>query len=157
YAKIGDADGYRRICNRMLKHFGPELVDGPLVYAAHTYVLAPGALGDPVQVVAVARKRRALPQHPGDVQWARHVLALAHYRGGGLREGVRELPAEPLPSPDSPQGILNGFVLALAYQQQGRVNEARAAYVRTVAQEKRYADRIPAGAGRLAPGGWQWR
>jgi hypothetical protein len=58
---------------------------------------------------------------------------------------------------DSPQGLLNGFVLAMTYEQQGRADEARAVYARTVAQERRFFDSIPKGTGRAVPNGWRWR
>jgi WD40 repeat protein len=158
YLKAGDAAGYSRHCEKMLAHFGKDITGMPLVYAAHACVIGPGALGNPARVVALAKQRLALQgQHPHDVLWARHVLALARYRAGEHDEAARELTALPANVGDSPQGTLNGFVLAMSYHKLGRGKQARDQYDAAAARVKRFAGTAAKASTRFAPPGWRWR
>jgi WD40 repeat protein len=158
YLKAGDAAGYSRHCEKMLAHFGKDISGMPLVYAAHACVIGPGALGDSIQVVALAERRLALKgQQPADVLWARHVLALARYRARQYPEAARELAALPANLADSPQGTLNGFVLAMVYHQLDRGKKAREQYDAAAARVKRYAGTAAKSSTRFAPPGWRWR
>src|SRR5205823_10618097 len=93
---------------------------------AHACVLAPGALGDPAEVVRLAKERLALTPSPSaDYPWSVHVLALAHYRAGQYDLAGDCLSKDPSPWTFGQHQVLSWLVRGLAEHKRGHAVEAR--------------------------------
>jgi WD40 repeat protein len=116
----GDREGYRRLCARMLAHFGaagrPPIED-TLIRAA---VLGPGGVSAPAEALQWARaawkERDWLPDLP-------FTLALAHGRAGQWQETLARVPESVVKNPGD--GWQWWPVLALAHHHLGHAEEAR--------------------------------
>jgi serine/threonine protein kinase/WD40 repeat protein/tetratricopeptide (TPR) repeat protein len=116
---LDDEAGYRKHVGHMLERDGgsPEPVVGYVL--ARTCGLVPHSPADPARVVAWAE--RAVANRPG-AGWYLHVLGLALYRKGELREAVARLEEA---ERTGWAGALNWLVLAMAEQRLGRPGAAR--------------------------------
>ena len=90
----GDTEGYRKLCDRMLKRFGQSRDVHQIAYLAHVCVLAPNALADSGRILQLAEQRFSLTTDI-DVHrlWSMHVLGLAYYRAGQFEKAVARLEA----------------------------------------------------------------
>jgi tetratricopeptide (TPR) repeat protein len=124
--EIGDREGYRSLCSRMLERFGQSKKMAEVGILAHACALAPQALAGDARVRQLAQLRMDLtPSQPAARAWSIHVLGLAHYRTGQndraielLQEGVRD-------TPDSDRNVLNFLVLAMAHHRLMHTAEAQ--------------------------------
>jgi serine/threonine-protein kinase len=133
---IGDRDGHRRLCDRLLERCGwpggregtgragGVLAGTSLESLVHVCVLAPGAGAGPEPLIAMAE--RALREAPAS-GWRHFTLAHALYRAGRSAEAVRRLEegAVSAPSWAREQDCLRLTLLAMAHQARGRGDEAR--------------------------------
>jgi tetratricopeptide (TPR) repeat protein len=156
--QVGDAEGYRKLCEKMFKQFGSGRAVDDIALLAHTCVLAPDALGDAARVQQLAEKRLALTpatsvHHP----WSLHVLGLACYRAGEHRKAVEWLNKGLKEDPFWEGRVQNWLVLAMAEQRLGHAEEARK-WLARAEQWINEKTRNQAGSGtRFAPTGWHWR
>jgi tetratricopeptide (TPR) repeat protein len=124
--KAGDDEGYRRLCGRMLKQFGPSSNVDEIVLLAHTWALAPQGPDDAVQVRQLAERRLALTPPPSlHHLWSVHVLGLAYYRAGENDKAVECLQKALEDHPDWEHNVLNWLVLAMAHHRLKHEKEAR--------------------------------
>jgi WD40 repeat protein len=143
----GDAEGYRRVCDSVLRRFGrsddPDLANS----VAWTCVLAPNAVTDPGRPVALAEA--AVGADPRNRDYL-NTLGAALYRAGRFEDAVRRLN-------ESVQAHGHGGVpedwlfLAMAHEHLGHAEEAhqwldRAAKWLDEAQESNAAAGPPAPA-----------
>ncbi len=124
YARVlllrGDAEGYRRLCARLLAHFGAEgrpPFDDSIILAA---VLAPGGIADPEAALHWAREE--WEEAPWNVDFQR-LLALAHGRAGQWQEMLEQVPEDVLKDPTDRWQWWP--LLALAHHHLGHAEEAR--------------------------------
>jgi tetratricopeptide (TPR) repeat protein len=124
--KAGDDEGYRQLCGRMLKQFGPSTNVDEIVLLAHVCALAPQGPDDAVQVRQLAERRLALTPPPSPHRvWSMHVLGLAYYRAGDNDKAVESLQKALADYPDWEHNVLNWLVLAMAHHRLKHDNEAR--------------------------------
>jgi serine/threonine-protein kinase len=115
----GKAGGYRTFCAALVKHYGHTRTADEAFLMARCLALAPDSGVSPAEAVRLAELAvRADPARP----WYLNALALAHVRAGQAGQAVRR-------SHDALKGNwlpqLNWLLLALAYQQLGKAEEAR--------------------------------
>jgi tetratricopeptide (TPR) repeat protein len=127
----GNAEGYRKICRRMLERFGESEDVHEIAYLAHVCVLAPHALPDTARVVQLAEQRMAFATTRAlYTEWSPHVLGLAQYRAGQYEKTLQTL-SEGLKVRATWQGeaqawdVADWLVLALAHQQLNHAAEAQ--------------------------------
>jgi tetratricopeptide (TPR) repeat protein len=124
--QLEDLAGYQKLCSRMHERFGQSQVLDDVLFATHSYVLAPGALADPAELVKWAKQRLAMTAPPSDHNaYSVHVLGLAYYRAGDFDAAVECLSKDPSPKGFETEGVLNWLVLALAEHKRDRAAEAR--------------------------------
>jgi tetratricopeptide (TPR) repeat protein len=149
--QVGDREGYRKLCRRMHERFGRSGKQWGSILLAHTCVLAPGALDDPSQVVALAEQRLARTG-PED-RWSLQVAGLAYYRAGKYEKAVTTLTEAVNDHPDFAHNVTNWLVLSMAHQQMNQPIEAR----QWLAKAVRKIDKLqPSEGHRFAPQGWEW-
>ncbi len=156
--QLGDVQGYRQLCARMLERFGKGAQPNEIAMLAHTCVLGPDALEDEAQVLELAKQRLKLNPPPTSHQfWSEHVMALAYYRAGQYDDAIAYLGQWLEANPHWGPNVLNWLVLALAHEQLGHDAEAR----KWLDQADDYigkATQQPAEKkGRFAPPGWRWQ
>ncbi len=126
----GDAEVYRKLCERMAKRFGQSRDPHQIVFLAHVCVLAPDALADRDRVVQLAEQRKALTKEI-DIHrlWSMHVMGLAHYRSGQFEKAVASLEAAHKdPGYQMPNfKMSNWLVLAMSRHRLGQDPETAAA------------------------------
>jgi Flp pilus assembly protein TadD len=154
--QLEDGPGYQKLCSRMHERFGTSRAIDDVVFLAHACVLAPGALGDPAQVVNRAKQRLALTAPPSlHSAFSVHVLGLAYYRAGQYREAVDHL-SKDLGRDDSELvQAVNWLVLALAEAKRDRAAEARQWLNRANKWLEEKTRTVPPGA--VVPATWLWR
>jgi serine/threonine protein kinase/Flp pilus assembly protein TadD len=122
----GDADGYRRLCARVIEKLGDTNDPETAYLVARIGTLAPDAVPDPTRLVRIAERAvRAdpLPHHL-------HTLGLAHYRAGRFDEAIRQLNKSVEGNWNA--NAANWLVLAMAHQRLGQSDEARKWFDRAV-------------------------
>jgi serine/threonine-protein kinase len=145
--QLDDLAAYRALCTQIDDRFGHRLAQGDVVFRAHSYALAPGALGDAAAVVNQAKERLARTKPPSiDNAFSIHVLALGYYRASQYDAAVECLSKDPTPKEYEVVGVLNWLVLAMAEEKRGRPDVAR----KWFSQAERW---IVDTTGRLPPGG----
>jgi tetratricopeptide (TPR) repeat protein len=123
---VGDKEGYRRLCSRMLERFGQSPGFDGVGLLAHTCVLDSQALADSTQVVQLADQRLARhTPYSGHTPWSAHVLALAHYRAGRYDTAVAGLRKRLEADAAWQHQVLNWLVLAMAHHRLGQVAEGQ--------------------------------
>jgi Flp pilus assembly protein TadD len=138
----GDTEGYRRFCALLLQRFG-RTTDPRKAYAvARTLLLVPGAGPDAARAAELAAK--AVAADP-KVPFYLHTLGLAHYRAGQYEPASRRLHECLKAHPWWAPGV-NWLVLALAYQRQGKADEARQCLDKALRWSDRLAQNLPPGA-----------
>ncbi len=134
-AYVGDTDGYRHACARMLEHFR-ECTE-PLAWSqvADACLLLADTVPDPARLVLVAEKADAGPKHGG---WKLFLLGLAHHRAGRDRQAVRLLHDSLAADSEWDSRAFNYPVLATAHHRLGEGNEARQALDRAAEAYERW-------------------
>jgi WD40 repeat protein/serine/threonine protein kinase/tetratricopeptide (TPR) repeat protein len=156
--RVGDAEGYRALCDRMRQQFGQSSNVDDIALLAHTCVLAPGALGDAPLVLELARQRFDKTPAPSPHQpWSVHVLGLASYRAGRYQEAVDALNAGLKESPDWDYQILNWLVLSMAHERLGHCDRARTWLDKAEREITGKLRERSAESTLFAPRGWHWR
>jgi WD40 repeat protein len=155
--QIGDVQGYRQLCARMLERFGQGGNPNEIAMLAHTCVLGPDALDEESRVMELAKQRLKLNPSPSHHQfWSEHVMALAYYRAGQFDDAIAYLGVWLEANPDWEWNVLNWLVLALAHQQLNHRAEAQK-WLGQVDNYIRERTLNPAEKnGRFAPPGWRW-
>ena len=124
--KSGNNEGYRQVCGRMLKLFGPSTNVDEIVMLAHTCALAPEGLDNTAQVRQLAERRLALtPPLSRHYLWSVHILGLAYYRAGEYANAVKHLQKALEDHADWEHNVLNWLVLAMAHHRLKHEYEAR--------------------------------
>jgi serine/threonine protein kinase/tetratricopeptide (TPR) repeat protein len=147
---------YQQSCARMYERIGSSRVVDDVVFGAHGFVLASGALPDPANVVKVAKERLALTPPPSSHNaFSVHVLGLAYYRAGQHADAVECLSKDP--APKNPEAIapLNWLVLALAEEKRGHHAAAREWLAQADESLSEAQRKLPPGA--VVPTTWMWR
>jgi Flp pilus assembly protein TadD len=133
---------YRRFCGPLFQRFG-QTTHAETAYAvARTLVLVPDAGPPPARAVELAAKGVAAA--PKDAKQL-HTLGLAHYRAGQYEQAIRRL-NECLNAHPKWCAGLNWLVLAMAYQHQGKTDEARQALDKALRWGDQLAQNQPPGA-----------
>ena len=131
--QAGDTEGYRKLCERMLKRFGQSRGDiNEIAFLAHIGVLAPDAFADRRRVLQLAQLRSRLTANVEVHRlWSKHILGLAYYRAGQLENAVATLEAAQI-EPGLPAEIelSNSLALAMCRHRLGQDIEATAALER---------------------------
>jgi tetratricopeptide (TPR) repeat protein len=155
--QLEDNPGYQKLCSRMDERFGRSKAIDDAVFLAHGCVLAPGALGDPAEVVKRAKQRLALtaPPNPHNA-FSVHVLGLAYYRAGQYGEAAECLSKDPGPQDVEAIKVLDWLVLAMAEAKRDRAASARQWFDRANKWLEEKTREMPAG-GPVVPAGWLWR
>jgi len=148
--QLGDQKGYQRICRRLLERLGQSERDWDVDLLAHTCVLAPGALKEASQVVALAEKR--LARTGPENRWSLQVVGLAYYRAAKYDKAVEVLAKAVKDHPDFAPNIANWLILSMAHQHLKQPAEARQWLKQAVARIKELQPKD-----RFAPEGWEWR
>jgi tetratricopeptide (TPR) repeat protein len=144
--QAGDTEGYRKLCDRMLKRLGQSRNVDQIVYLAHACVLAPDALADSGRVLQLAEQRSSLTAElDGHKFWSMHVLGLAYYRAGQFEKAVASLEAgQKHPGLNLEIKLSNWLVLAMCRHRLGQNGEAATALESAraiLASEQREFDR----------------
>jgi WD40 repeat protein/serine/threonine protein kinase/tetratricopeptide (TPR) repeat protein len=147
----GDGKGYRRLCREEAKRLGHEKGAFGLQLVDRVCALAPGALDDPALAVQIGE--RALAAQPGSDRVmsgvVRYALGAACYRAGKYEEAARYCRESADQYTAWNASCLNWPVLALAYHQLGRAQDARhwldrtSTYVRDRTKGRAADDRSP--------------
>jgi tetratricopeptide (TPR) repeat protein len=154
--QVGDENGYRELCRRMLERFGQSANENDIVQLAHTCVLAPRSLGDGMQVLEIAKKRSALPPFGGQI-WSVHVLGHAYYRTGLYDKAVECLESGLKDHADWQHNVFNWLVLAMSHQRLNHGTEARKWLVKAQEWIGQETFSLPGKGSSFAPKGWHWR
>jgi WD40 repeat protein len=156
--QVGDVQGYRQLCARMLERFRQGGNPNEIAMLAHTCVLGPHALEDEAQVLELAWQRLKLNPPPSNHQfWSEHVMALAYYRAGQYDEAIAYLGQWLEANPHWGPNVLNWLVLALAHAELGHDAEAQKwrdqadDYIRKTSRQQGEKK------GRFTPPGWRWQ
>jgi serine/threonine-protein kinase len=153
--RVGDREGYRRLCALMHKTFGQSSDPDDVALLTHACALAPAALGDSALVVHLAEQRLTrIPQHD---PWSTHVLGLAYYRAGRHRQTVEYLDQQLRRKTAWTHEALNWVVLAMAHHHLGQAAEARKWLDKADQWAAEKTRALPLKDGRAAPPGWHWR
>jgi serine/threonine protein kinase len=123
--QLGDTDGYRRICARLLTRVDQWNNENDITGLAHMCVLAPQALADTNRVVQLAQKRLAMAEPgSGAHAWSSHVLALAYYRAGEYGRVIDILSKFLKEGTSAELGVPNCLVMAMTEQRFGHHEKA---------------------------------
>jgi tetratricopeptide (TPR) repeat protein len=116
HLRVGNLDGYRKICTDMLERFGAG--------ATWTCTLSPGSGADPDQIVSLAESLLAKSSRD---HWHVYQLGAALYRAGRFEEAVARLTeaTELSCHPYRTNMLDTGFFLAMAHHRLGHADEAR--------------------------------
>jgi tetratricopeptide (TPR) repeat protein len=156
--QIQDNAAYRALCARMREGFGDKRNLDETIFLAHACVLAPGALGDPAEVVRLARERLAMTQPPSnDHAWSVHVLALAYYRAGQYDQAVECINKNPTTQWIEAVQFGNWLVLALAEHKRGKAVEARRWLDQATKWIQIRSPNLPGAGRQVIPPNWYWR
>ncbi len=138
-AHLRDAEGYRRICEGMVRRFRRESGEYPPRLTAWACALAPGALADPSTAVRAGEK--AVARAPR-LRGAHNALGAALYRAGRWKEAVRsQTEAAKIAGND---GTVEEWIfLALGHAQLGQKDEARRWLKRAAEWLERARERTP--------------
>jgi serine/threonine protein kinase/WD40 repeat protein/Flp pilus assembly protein TadD len=123
--RVGDVAGYRKLCERMHGLFGAGTKFDDVFILAHTCVLGPGALGDPVEVVRLAELRLKTTTAAVHQSWSRHVVGNAYFRAGQHQKAINFLEPAIDADPRWDHQIWNWLVIAMAHHELGRLDQAR--------------------------------
>ena len=137
---LGDADGYRRTCARLLERVGEGESPHAAYWAARVSVLTPHAAADPAGSVRLAEK--ALARAPRDAGRLR-LLGAALCRAGQYGPAVARL-GEAVKAQGRGGAAWDCLFLALAHGRLGQAGEARA-WLGKAAQRLDQAGRAPPG------------
>jgi tetratricopeptide (TPR) repeat protein len=149
--QVGDYEGYRKLCRRMRERHDQSNKQWAGILLAHTCVLAPGALGDPSQVVALAEQRLARTG-PKD-RWSLQVAGFAYYRASKYEQAATIMTQAVKEHPDFPHILINWLILSMAHQQMNQPGEAQKWLAKAV---QRMDELQPPKGSRFAPQGWDW-
>jgi serine/threonine protein kinase/tetratricopeptide (TPR) repeat protein len=156
--QVGDAAGYRKLCERMRERFGGSKDPGEIVPLAHACVLAPGGAVDGAAALRLAEQRLAVTAPPsGHYTWSTHVMGLAHYRADQHQQAIACLNGCLEKGPDWQFRVLNWLVLAMAHHRLGQRDQAQRWFTQAqqwIQEETRTETRK--GGGPI-PAGWSWR
>ena len=140
-ARVGDVDGYRRVCKRMQERFTGHHA-GVTLEMVRTVCLIPSAETDYSRVVQ--RIQRANLELPRD-SVTLYALGLAHYRAGQFQESVQSCTESQNSSGIGADQLPNSPVLALAYYQLGEPDRARASMESAMQSRNRWIDQLYSG------------
>ena len=118
----GDQEGYRDACRQMLERYGDGANTLSTIETVRACVLAPGAPGDPAELVLRARQVTAVDKDA----WRIYVEGLALYRAGEYRRAAERLETA-LADPAWKGRVIVYPGLALAYHRLGEAERARLA------------------------------
>ncbi len=149
--QVGDHEGYQKLCRRMHERHHQSKKQWASILVAHTCVLAPGALDDPSEVVALAEQRLARTG-PKD-RWSHQVAGFAYYRAGKYEKAATILTQAVKDHPDFPHNLINWLILSMAYQQMNHSAEAQQWLAKAV---QKIDELQPRRRSRFAPQGWEW-
>jgi serine/threonine protein kinase/Flp pilus assembly protein TadD len=121
----GDVQGYKKVCQHLLevaRKSKQELAGQTAYMVSRTCLLHTTDGEDLSQLVRLAEN--AVASDPR-AAWCLHTLSLAHYRAGRFDQAVRSCRQSNRALPRWGGRALNQLLLALAYERQGKRNEAR--------------------------------
>jgi tetratricopeptide (TPR) repeat protein len=118
---IGDGDGYRHSCTRLLQHFGKTENPNDANTLAWACVLAPDAVADPLVPVQLAEK--AVKSAPKSSTYLT-TLGAAHYRAGQYDRAIQRLD-DAMQAQGQGGTVTDWLFLALAHQRLGHPVEAK--------------------------------
>jgi tetratricopeptide (TPR) repeat protein len=118
---LGDIEGYRGTCERMLERFEQTTDLSALNVTATTCSVAPEAVADLVRPLRLAEKALAL--HPED-QWSHESLGRILYRAGRYEGAVTRL-GEAVEILNKTGNAWHWLFLAMAHHHLGHADEAR--------------------------------
>jgi hypothetical protein len=115
-----DAEGYRRLCGRMLASVGPGRRPYLLTWTARVCALGPAALPEPAETVRFVEE--VLAKAPGEAAML-FAAGLAHYRAGNWERALRRAQESIDAHPET--AWVKWPVLAMAHYKMGHAQEAR--------------------------------
>jgi Flp pilus assembly protein TadD len=118
---IGDGDGYRHSCTRLLQHFGKTDNPTDANGLASACVLAPDAVTDLLVPVQLAEK--AVNSSPKSSTYLT-TLGAAHYRAGQYDRAIQRL-NEAVQAQGQGGTAWDWLFLAMAHQRLGHADEAK--------------------------------
>ena len=119
---VGDEDGYRDACRRMLRQFDGG-TDEEVLMTVRACVLVSSPVVDAAELVRQAERIAALEK----VHWRLYLAGLAHYRAGQHDRAVERLNESLTLDPSWSARAINYPALAMAYHKLGKADEARLA------------------------------
>jgi Flp pilus assembly protein TadD len=146
--KVGDVEGYRRVCRGMLARFGGSNSPVEAECIARTCCLAPGAVADYEPVLRLADRAVTGTENHQAYRWFLIARGMADYRAGRFAGAIDWLRKSLTPGADSEEPVRDGLahaVLAMAHHRLGQAEEARKALDRARDLE----ERLPASGGNL--------
>jgi tetratricopeptide (TPR) repeat protein len=147
---IGDGDGYRHSCTRLLQQFGKTENPSDANALAWACVLAPDAVADSTLPVQLAEK--AVKSSPKTSVYL-NTLGAAHYRAGAYDRAIQRL-NEAIQVQGQGGTVEDWLFLALAHQGLGHADKARPWLDKAVAGiEKADLEKTLSPRDRLE---WQW-
>jgi lipopolysaccharide biosynthesis regulator YciM len=119
---LGDHDGYRQVCRRVLQRFGQTQNPVEVYWLARLLALAPQEVTEPAQAVALLEK--VVAAHPKEACY-RHTLAVAYHRAGRFALAVEH--AQRSVTDDFGWGghVVDWLLLALSHKRLGQEAEGR--------------------------------
>jgi tetratricopeptide (TPR) repeat protein/predicted Ser/Thr protein kinase len=137
-AQVGDVEDYHRVCQRMQERFSGHHARF-MLEMVRTVCLIPSVETEGSSVVQ--RIQKASLELPRDALTL-YVLGLAHYRAGQFRDAIQDctqsaqcsaIDADPYPNP---------LLLAMAYQQLGELDNARASMELAARSRNRWIEQL---------------
>jgi tetratricopeptide (TPR) repeat protein len=120
--QLGDIDGFRDTCERMLARWAQSEDLLTINRLAVASTLAPDAVADLARPIRVAKKAVALESKSA---WSQGVLGRALYRGGRYAEAVEHL-EQAVAIQNDERYVWHWLFLAMAYHDLGSPTQARA-------------------------------
>jgi tetratricopeptide (TPR) repeat protein len=129
YVRIGDEEGYRRICAQVLSQYGNSTDRNLCEHVAKTCSILPGALAD-MEALAKVADRAVVPQTPEDPRMRPYrdlAKGMVEYRLGHFDEAVKWLRMHAEQTSDKERRAMALGFLAMTEFRRGNLDQARSA------------------------------